>query len=672
MRGALLLAGRRRRCDIMVRMSDSADFGLPRRERRLRGQSNPVGSSESSASSDMDVLFGSDVAAPRTERRRIPVDGSNEPPTGGRRRRWRWVLVSILVLLALIAAGAFLAKRVYDQALVARGHLVNAMPFAAQMQQALLSADAAGAEAAAQSFTAEAELAAAATNGRAWGVLAGVPLPPFENLRAVDTVSDIAVSLGHEVLIPAASFQLSSLAPSGGKVDVAALQGLAKQMTEISAAVDEARADLAAIDRGALIGPVSDGMTDVETSLDQIHAAVAPAQDVLSVLPAALGATEPRNYLLMFQGNAEVRASGGGPGSFILLRADNGALTIAREAAATEFDIALPEPIIPLDAETEAVYSDIIGRWVANLTGTPDFPTSAALAQGWWQSEFGDQVDGVISLDPVALSYLLRATGPLSLPTGETLTSENAVPLLLNEAYFAYPTGVESNLFFAGAAAAVFDGLTKGTPDPVSLIAALGQAGEEGRLKIWTADSKATELLGTSPLSGILPRANDTESAIGVFFNDTTGSKMDYYVDASVSVATDQCRAVAEPTWTTTVSLANSISAEAAADLPSYITGPYYEPGLIATDLIIYSPVGATIDSWTIDGKEHPAAAHTSHLGRDVVRVAVTTPPSSTTTLEVAMTGAPGTTAADYGDLDVRHTPMVRATPITIEADGCE
>jgi hypothetical protein len=578
----------------------------------------------------------------------------------------------VFLIIVLGVAGALAAKKVYDQALIARGHLVVAMPYAAEAQKALLASDIAAATSAAQSFTAEAKLAAGATNGRVWELAAGVPLPMFENLRAVDIVTDIAVTLGEDVLTPASSFQLASLAPSGGKIDVVALEALSVQIDDIDVAVDDARSELSAVDRGALIDQVSAGVTDLEKSLDLIHSVVEPAQSVLSVLPAALGAEQPRNYLLMFQGNAEVRASGGGPGSFILLRAENGALTIAREAAATEFDIALPEPIVPLDAETEAVYSDILGRWIANLTGTPDFPTSAALARGWWASEFDDQVDGVISLDPVALSYLLRATGPLPLPTGETLTSENAVPLLLNEAYFDYPTGAESNIFFAGAAAAVFDGLTKGKPNPVALVGALSQAGDEGRLKIWTTDPVETELLGSSPLSGILPTTNDSENAIGVFFNDTTGSKMDYYTDAAVSVVTDQCMATTEPTWTTTVSWANSVSPEVAADLPPYITGPYYKPGLIATDFVVYSPVGATIESWTIDGKEYAATAHTTHLGRDVVRVAVTTPPSKTTTMVVTMTGAPGTTAADYGKLNVRHTPMVRETPVTIEGGGCE
>jgi len=34
-----------------------------------------------------------------------------------------------------------------------------------------------------------------------------------------------------------------------------------------------------------------------------------------------------------------------------------------------------------------------------------------------WQQRFGEKVDGVIALDPVVLSYLLRATAPSCCPT---------------------------------------------------------------------------------------------------------------------------------------------------------------------------------------------------------------------------------------------------------------
>lgn len=582
-----------------------------------------------------------------------------------------WSVVA-LILVAGAIASVWAAQRIVGQAQEARTHLAAAMPHAEDLQAALLASNPEAAATAAREFSAEAARAEKATSGRLWAFASSLPIPITENLRAVRLVTQVASSLGKDVLTPASALDLNSLKPTQGRVDVTTLQDLSAQVTGMAASIGSSLDSLGEIDRSALIDQVDGGVADLGSTLERLDGVLKPAQEVLSILPDALGASGPRNYLLMFQGNAEARAAGGGPGSFILVRVEDGALTIAEEAAATEFEIALPKPVMPLDAETEAVYSDTIGRWVANLTATPDFPTSAALAKAWWAERSDTKIDGVISVDPVALSYMLVATGPLPLPTGETLTSENAVALLLNGAYFTYPTGVESNLFFAGASATIFAAMTQGAPDPVAFVNAITRSADEGRIKVWTADPEEQALLGASPASGILPAENTDETAVGVFFNDTTGAKMDYYVDADVTVASDQCTATAEPTWTTTVAFENTITRDDARGLPRYITGPYYTPGDIATDFVVYAPVGAKIDSWTLDGKEYAATTHATHLGRDVVRLAVVTPPASTSTLVVSMSGAPGVSTDEYGPLTVRNSPMVRETPVTIDAPGCK
>ncbi len=587
------------------------------------------------------------------------------------RRAWVWSSVVFLLLVALVVAGVWVGIRVYTQAQEARAHLQAAMPHVAEVKAAMLASDPDAAAVAAAAFRSEALAAQKASSGKVWDLVEAIPLPPIENVRAVGAVSDVAVTLADEVLVPASGVNISTLAPAGGRMDVEALRSLSGLLDQIVAGTDSAEARIAQIDQGALIDMVRSGVAQVEDALIEVAGVARPARDVVKVLPDALGASGARNYLVMFQGNAEARASGGGPGSFVVLRVESGSLSIVREAAATEFAFAIPESVAPVGAETEALYSDIVGRWISNLTSTPDFPTSAALAKGWWATEFDDQIDGVISIDPVALSYLIAATGPITLPTGDVLTAENTAPLLFNEVYFRYPLGVDSSRFFSGVSLSVFDALIGGDVKPIPMMAALTKAAEEGRLKVWSADEDETALLGESPLSGRLPTTNDDQTAVGVFFNDTTGSKMDYYVDATVALTTDQCTTSAAPTWTTSVTLNNTISPEAARELPRYISGPYYTPGDIGTDFVVYAPVGATIDSWTVNGQTYDAKAHTAHLGRDAVRINIPLSPLSSATLEVKMSGADGTISDDYGTATVLHTPMVRDTPVTIDAPGC-
>lgn len=82
--------------------------------------------------------------------------------------------------------------------------------------------------------------------------------------------------------------------------------------------------------------------------------------------------------------------------------------------------------------------------------------------------------------------------------------------------------------------------------------------------------------------------------------------------------------------------------------------------------MYLYGPVGSTLTGVTVDGKPVTASGE-PHLGRTAVKVNVLTTPGQTATI-VATFSAP---AGAYGPLEVRHTPMVRQTPVTLAAPGC-
>ena len=63
-------------------------------------------------------------------------------------------------------------------------------------------------------------------------------------------------------------------------------------------------------------------------------------------MPALLGGSGPRDYLLVFQNNAELRATGGLPGVMSLIHAENGRVDITRQASAGAMG-ELDEPVLP-------------------------------------------------------------------------------------------------------------------------------------------------------------------------------------------------------------------------------------------------------------------------------------------------------------------------------------
>ena len=197
--------------------------------------------------------------------------------------------------------------------------------------------------------------------------------------------------------------------------------------------------------------------------------------------------------------------------------------------------------MLPLDPEVTAIYGQKPAQFLHNVTQVPDFSVSGPLAREMWASKHGLQVDGVLSIDPVALSYLLAATGPVKLPSGDTMTADNAVSLLLNDVYLRYPDPAAQNQFFAEATDAVFSALVSGDVNAGKLLAGLAQAGDENRLFLWSAHAEDQEVLEDTTLVGGLPVTDSETTTFGVFLNDGTGSKMDFYQAVDTQVAWQSC-----------------------------------------------------------------------------------------------------------------------------------
>jgi Protein of unknown function (DUF4012) len=122
---------------------------------------------------------------------------------------------------------------------------------------------------------------------------------------------------------------------------------------------------------------------------------------------------------VLFQNNAEVRATGGMPGAYIVVNANAGAIKIVDQGTAAGDLKVFQTPVLTLGDSMEALYTDRPAVFPADVNLSPDFPTAARLMQAMYQKRKGVRVDGVMATDPVALSYLLRVTGAVTMPEGE-------------------------------------------------------------------------------------------------------------------------------------------------------------------------------------------------------------------------------------------------------------
>ncbi len=595
----------------------------------------------------------------RREHRRRDASRKTEQDGSGRRKRriWPWIVGGVFaVIIVLAVGGGIIGKHVYDQALSARGQLEAAMTGVQQVQKAVLAGDLDTAAKSARTVSEHTTAAVAATKGWQWGFAESLPVVG-SNLSAVRTVAEVTDGLATDVVTPAASVKLSDLNISNGRIDPAALITLATTFDSVDKGIQKATTDLRKVDKAALVGPVADGVRKLDTELSALQPTMKTAREVLGVLPDALGAKGPRTYLLMFQGNSEARSLGGNAAQFLPITVENGSITPGKVVSSSDFPRqGRTVPVTTLDPQAVNIFGDKIGRYTPDFTMVPNFPEAVRILRAWWAEDIGTPVDAVLSIDPVTLSYILEATGPVTLATGDQLTSQNAVPLLLNQVYFTYPTGPEQDAFFASAADTILAAVTSGKASPVKLVQALFRAADEGRLLYVSTDPQQTTLIDASRMSGIMPTTDKDQSVLGVYLNDNTGSKKSYYLDMKI----DACRT--DQMVKGSMTLTSNLTEAEAAKLPPYITGPYFARSDISSYLVFYGPAGGTLSSITLDGQPVAPMSQGEDLGRPAVKIEVLNRYNDSHTVDVAFT-APG----PGGPLKIWTTPMSRATSTTVE-----
>lgn len=573
-----------------------------------------------------------------------------------------WVLAAALAI-AVLATG-WIAVR----GLLAYGHLNDARQAAASLASQV--EDPAAVAASIDAVAADAAAAHALTSDPVWRLAEGMPWVGPQ-LAAVSTVAGAADQITGTALAPlaesASSFSLDALRPADGAIDVTTIASLRSAATAGADGVADAAASVDAIDQDALLAPLRGPIAEVQDLLAQIEVGADALARATALMPPMLGADGPRTYLVVFQNNAEWRSLGGIVGAMAQITTDGGRMSLSAQGSSSDFD-RYDDVVIPLSDEQIQVYGRRPALFVQNATQVADFPTAAGIAQEMWLRETGTRVDGVISLDPVALSYLLEATGPLSLPTGDELTSENAVDLLLNGVYQRYERPAQQDAFFEAAAATVFASLASGGADPAALLEGLTRAGAEHRLLLWNADPEEQAILDGTTLQGGLPVTDAEETAFGVYLNDGTGSKMDYYMTAATGAGwcTDT---EGDPDAGLIVTLRNDAPADAAG-LPDYITGAgTYDvpPGTARTLAYVYLPEGAELVSAIPSGAGNAEGLGSGFdRGRQVLAWTTNLAPGEEARFSVRVR-----TPVTAG-LTVRGTPTVNTMETLEVAQTCE
>lgn len=581
-----------------------------------------------------------------------------------RRRAILWAVAAVVFVVLLI--GAWVGVR----AMMAKNELESAMPAAKRVQNAVAAGDVDAAKSAAETLRSHAAEAASLTGDPLWRAAEFVPLLG-SNLTAVRVAVGATDTLASDVIDPlvgvAAQVDPRAIKPEGGRIDLAPIQAAEPVVVKAQNAFHRARTDVDGIDTAGTLPQVSGAVDRLQAQLGKAATVVDAVGNSVRLLPPMLGADGPRTYLVLVQNPAELRATGGLVGALALIKADNGTISLEAQSSGTSIG-PWPEPVAAIPASTQGLYGPLLGRFMQDVNLTPHFPLAASTAATMWKETHGGAVDGVLTIDPVVLTGLLKATGPVALPTGDTLTSSDAIPMLLSESYQRFAEPEQQDAYFASAATAVFDSVASGKADGATLVKALADAGAARRLLVWSAHPEEQRVLGPTTLAGGLPASTRSTAGLGVYFNDATGAKMDYYLRAKVEAGTAICRVDGKPTSRVNVTLTNDAPADAATALPDYVTGAGtygVPPGNIRTRVAVYGALDGLLVSTTSGGQPYEAIAGTDEK-RPVSVFTVELAPGESKTVSVQLLNVKQTAPG----MAVSVTPTLPKTTPDVGASG--
>ncbi len=592
-----------------------------------------------------------------------------ERPRRKRRRVWPWIVIPLVLIIAGVAAVGIIF---FQQAMQVKDDLTAAKGKLSSVTDSVKTGDTAAVEKAAADVTKLVANANGIVSGQLWDILGGVPVVGA-NVHAVQQTTKATHVLVTDAMPPALellkTLDVKNLKLEGGGFNLEPFRAAQQQLPAVNAAFADAKTYVGKIDRTAILSVVDDNIGQLVDIIDESQPALATAEKYLPTMLTLLGADGPRNYALLFQNNAEMRSTGGNPGTGAILHVENGKIDMREDAEVANYawvgyhnaDVPEIEP-----AEKAQLFDDDTIHFVQNYTRYPDFRDTGASVQKLWQHANGSTLDGVFSIDPIVLSYMLRVTGPVEVPGESTkLTSKNAVKVLLSDTYERFGSdGLAADVYFAKASAAIFDKVSAGGWDVMKMWDQLKQGAEEQRIYMWFPSEADEKMAVEFGLDGAVTSDNKTKTQTGIYLNDESVGKLQYWLSTSMSV---QCDAKAR-TVTTAVTMKNSIPDSIQSSYTLGARSPKYghPRTTMLIDVLSFAVPGGKLTATDPSADELGRDRTGAYNGREAKSLGVALAQGETRTVSFTSTVPDG----DAAPLTVRYTPTTSKTPVTI-ADSC-
>lgn len=500
------------------------------------------------------------------------------------------------------------------------------------------------------------------TSSPVWTMASFIPVYGGD-INAARTMVDALSDVSSGALVPMAD-NLAQATPGklfqDGTINVSALQAVADSLSDSSKAFKSANEKIQGIG-DTHIAQVTELVDKAKDGFATLNGAVDAAEKVAPVLPQMLGANgQTRNYLLYAMNNVEIRACGGFGGSQGLISVTDDQMSIGEFVP--RIGLSEDEAVESVDEEDEALFGNHSNLYNSGNTYSPDWPRNSQRVAALWKSQYGQDVDGVVGIDPVFLQYLLGLVGNVSLPDGTVVDGTNAAKVLMHDVYWNYPVE-ESDGIFASVASAAFDKILGGIGDVdvTKLVGAFERGAEEGRLIAWMRNDDEQNAIKETGIDASLPDPDDpsADPVAGVYFNNLSFSKLDWYLNADTQIGQGVKNGDGTCSYRITVTLTNIMTQEEAGKLPDYVAAGASDAARDdeRLNVSVFAPTGGNISDLTVEGTQFGLGAATWH-GIPFYSGTVDLHAGETTTITYTLT-----TSAEAGDkpLTLRQTPTCQA-----------
>ena len=395
---------------------------------------------------------------------------------------------------------------------------------------------------------------------------------------------------------------------------------------------------------------------------EQLQNSIVEGRALLAVAPGLLGIDSPRRYLIAFQNPAEARGTGGIIGGYASIEVDKGHVKVLRLGSNAQLH-SLEAPPIFISKDFSDIYGTDPGIW-QNSNMSPHFPYGAQIWLALWQRQFNENLDGVIAVDPIAMSYLLKVIGPVTMADNRVITSENIVQETLSLEYqrFASANALRKS-YLTEIARAILQRMTAGNYSKVQLGRQLYTPWMDGRLLFYSAHPSEESALAKTHFGGVLN--SDAKNEFRAVVENTAGNKMDYYLDRVIRIRSLSC----SPLRQTEISVTLTNTVSASAKLPAYVVGrldlkaPNGEGNSHGVSLFIYGPPGATLTSGKTVGSPENSSVVGRELARSVLITRVNLTPGKAQSIRATFSGG-------SGPISYISQPLVRPDSVEIK-DSC-